>query len=175
MNYAEFLEETKLEHHVIAATRVTVSEDDLSHIPGCIFNGIAKVFQGEPLILGPNSSKCPGFKVNGGFIDGLPKTPGGFGKFLSYGAGEGFPPGERLKCNPEISEKFILGLPQNVMEGANAIRLEPYNDSLNPDLVICFVTPDQLSALVTLHGYEKTGYDTTITGCLAGCASLVAR
>ena len=172
MSYQEFLNETRLDHHVIAVTRITASEADQSKIPGCIFKNISKVFEGETLILGPASSKCPGFKTNAGFIDGMPMTPGGFGNFLSNGAGEGFPPGERMKCNPAVSEAFILGLPQNVMDGANAFRLEPYDESLDPDLVICFATPDQLSALTVLHAYERTAYDTAITGCMAGCASI---
>lgn len=172
MSYHEFLTELKLEQHIIAATRVNVPEDQLSSIPGCMFKCLEKVFEGESFILGATSSKCPGFKVNAGFVDGLPQTPGGFGNFLSYGAGKGFPAGERLKCNPAISEEFILGLPSGVMENYNAIQLEPYQESLDPDLVICFASPDQLSALTILHGFERSSYDTAVTGCMAGCASL---
>lgn len=172
MSYHEFLTELKLEQHVIAATRINVPEDQFSSIPGCMFKCFDKVFEGETFILGATSSKCPGFKVNAGFVDGLLQTPGGFGNFLSQGAGKGFPTGERLKCNPALPEEFILGLPSSVMENRNAIRLEPYQESLNPDLVICFANPDQLSALIILHNFERSAYDTTITGCMAGCASL---
>jgi hypothetical protein len=57
------------------------------------------------------------------------------GYFLSAGRGEGFPPGERLNCSPEIAEAMILNQPKNLLEGFDGIELKPYEAGDNPDFM----------------------------------------
>lgn len=173
MSYSELLNELRLEGKVIAATRVmgdTFQETKVLH--HCIFEAFDRVLTGETFLLKRGSCGCKGFDSNAGFLDETPPIPGGYGLFLSYGAGEGFRPGERLKCNPDVAQAYSQRLPKDVMNGFDAIRLEPFREGMNPDLVISFVTPDQLGALAFLYDFRNSDYDNIIAPTVAGCASL---
>lgn len=173
MGYAELIKEIKLEGKIIAATRINhESDEEIKVSSHCVFKAFDQVLNGQTLILKRGATGCNGFNCNAGFNDEMPDIPGGYGLFLSYGAGNGFRPGERLKCNPEIAENFFSKLPKNVMDNYNAIQVEPYNEDLNPDIVISFVTPDQLAALSYLHEFRYTEYDNIIAATAAGCASV---
>ena len=54
--------------------------------------------KGETLFFHAENLSCKGAATGFGFVDGIPDIPGGFGHFLSHGRGDGFPPGERVKC-----------------------------------------------------------------------------
>ncbi|MDF2838996.1 MAG: hypothetical protein K0S60_699, partial [Evtepia sp.] len=168
MSYSELLRELDLEGKVIAATRVNCEhgqETITSH--HCIYEMLGQTLNGETLILKRGSCACKGFDTNAGFLDELPEIPGGYGLFLSYGAGKGYRPGERLKCNPEVAERFFEKLPKQVMDGFDAIQLEPFKEGMHPDLVISFVTPDQLGALSFLFDFRTADYDNIIAPTVA--------
>ena len=139
---------------------------------GCALGLLNRAFAGETLWFSGENVTCPGAAVNFGFADGLPNVPGGFGHFVSRGRGEGFPPGERVKCSPEVGEKMLLGQPQDVMDGYDAIRVKPYAPEDDADTVTALVTPDQLSALIHIFCFRKTGYDDVIAPMVSGCASI---
>jgi len=139
---------------------------------GCTLQLLKRAFAGETLYFGKENVTCHGATANFGLEDGLPKIPGGFGHFLSHGRGEGFPPGERVKCSPEIGEKMFLNQPQKVMEGFDAICVKPYEQGDNADTVTALVTPDQLSALIHIFCFRKTSYDNVIAPMVSGCASV---
>lgn len=173
MSYSELIRELKLEDKIIAATRVSCEsgqETTVSH--HCIFKAFERVLTGETLILKQGSCGCKGFDTNAGFLDEMPQIPGGYELFLSYGAGEGFRAGERLKCNPAVAASYFEKLPKQVMDGFDAIQLAPYQEGMNPDLVISFVTLDQLAAMAFLYDFRNADYDNIIAPTLAGCASL---
>ncbi len=173
MSYSELRDELCLAGKVLAVSRISCPEEEQTKLSlHCVLQALERVMDGETLILGAHSSGCSGFCANGGFSDELPGTPGGFGHFLSYGAGEGFRPGQRLRCSPEAGEAYFLGLPKQVMAGANAICVEPYREGSEPDLVLIFATPDQLSALAFLHDFSGPRHDDTLLVTSSGCASL---
>ena len=55
----------------------------------------------------------------------------------------------------------------------DALRFEPYREGMHPDVVVAFCNPDQLSAMIVLHGYDKPEYDRVIASTVSGCASMV--
>lgn len=94
--------------------------------------------------------------------------------FLSHGSDQMWTPkGEKFKCCPEIAEAMFDTLPKDVMAGHDAIRFEPYKEGIEADVVTVFCTPDQLSALIILHGYNRGYYDNVVATTASGCASML--
>lgn len=173
MDKLDFLKELNLTNKVVATTRITVSDDQEQLPKGCTLALLKKAMDGERIVSTLDNGGCYGGKTGFGLTDGIPNTPGGFGYFLSYGKGEGYPAGERVKKDPELAEQFLLDQPQDVLGGHNAISFEAYENAENPELVSFLVTPDQLSVLVHLYNYEKTDYDNIIAPMTSGCSSIV--
>lgn len=173
MDRLELLQELNLAGKGVGISRLSTNEDQEKLRNGCTLALLKKVMAGETVIVTAANDGCYGAKTGFGLVDDLPKTPGGFGHFLSYGKGEGYPAGERVKKDPELAEQFILNQPKNIMRGNNAIKLEPYDQATSPELVSFMVTPDQLSALIHLYNYEKIDYDNVIVPMTSGCASIV--
>ncbi len=173
MGFSTLVRELNLSAKIIAVTRVTCGDGQETRVPQhCVFQALGRVLEGETLVLTRGSCGCRGFDSNAGFVDERPSIPGGYGLFLSYGAGEGFRPGERLKCGPQVAERYADALPKQVMGDFNAIQVAPYQEGMKPDVVVSFVTPDQLSAMVFLHDFRRSDYDNTIVAATSGCASL---
>ena len=177
MTFAKFIEAFKLENQVLGITKASGKEASRGKevfSARCTMTALKYALKGNELVLNAKNSPCGGGLIGMGFVDGLPQTPGGFGKFISYGAGEGFPEGERLKSCPETGERMILSQPQNVLSGFDSIIIKPYAENDNPDTVCIFCNTDQLAALNFLFNYSKSGkdYDTVIMPPLSGCASI---
>lgn len=173
MSYGEFIKELKLENKVIAVTRIHKGDNEVTHLAGCIYKAFDRVMNGETMILDATACSCNGFSHNSGLKDDRPAIPGGFGLFLSKGSTQRWtPPGERFKCDPETAEEMFASLPKNVMDGYDAIKIEPYKEGLQPDIVTIFATSDQLSAILVLHGYNRGEYENAIATTVSGCASM---
>lgn len=174
MSYREFVNELKLDNKVIAVKRVNSKDEKTDDIFGCVYKALRKIMHGERLVLKKGSCSCGGFDHNSGLDDSMPSIPGGFGVFLSHGSDQMWtPPGERFKSCPKIAEEMFDMLPKNVMDDFDAIRFEPYREGIDADIVVIFVNPDQLSAVLVLHGYSRPEYDTAIAGTVSGCASML--
>lgn len=172
MTYKELEEILDLKYPILSITRLSekISSEKLNSI--CALTGFKEASQGKDVYLSIDNSPCYGVITGGGFVDGIPNTPGGYGYFLSYGRGEGYPKGEKVKKTPDIAEKMILGHPQNVMDGYQSIRVKKFEtDDIN-DTIAFIVNPDQLSGLVHLFNYNRSGYDTIISPMCSGCASI---
>lgn len=139
---------------------------------GCTLRVLNRVFAGETLVLSPENCRCRGSLAGMGFQDGLPEIPGGFGNFVSCGRGEGFPPGERIKCDPHTGEQMLLIQPQSVLETGAQLQLSPFAAGEAYDTVITLVNADQLSVLVHLFCFRRHTYDDVIAPMVSGCASL---
>ncbi len=170
MDFNQFSEKLHLQNKIFAIRRVNNAPSD--KLSGCTLKCFADVAQGQKVVISADNAGCRGAAQGFGFKDGIPNTPGGFGLFLSCGAGEGFPPGEHVKCNPELAESMILGLPQKVMEGFSAVEISLYQEGCSPDLVSCLVNPDQLATLVHIFNFRQTDYDNVIMPMASGCSSL---
>lgn len=174
MSYSELVKELALDNKIIAVTRVHAEDQQETHIAGCIYKAMNKVMAGETLLLKKGTCSCNGFNHNSGLLDTVPNIPGGFGLFLSQGSDQRWtPPGEKFKCDPQTAEAMFDNLPKDVMDGFDAIKFEPYSEELKPDVVVAFATPDQLSGLIVLHGYDRAEYDHVIATTVSGCASML--
>ena len=171
-NSGELADALNMAHGFISIKRTSTDNPDVFTEKGCVLALLGRAFAGETLCFSGENLTCHGAAVNFGFRDGLPDIPGGFGYFLSHGRGEGFPPGERVKHSPEIGEGMLLGQPQDVMAGYNAICVKPHEPGDNADTVTALATPDQLSALIHMFCFRKTGYDDVIAPVVSGCASV---
>ena len=174
MSYSEFIKEMKMEGRLLAVTRVNSADEQLTDTFGCIYRTIPRVLAGETFTFALESCSCSGFDHNTGLRDDMPNTPGGFGIFLSHGSDQQWtPPGEKFKCDPETAEAMFECLPKDVMGGFDALKFEPYREGMHPDIVVAYCNPDQLSAMIVLHGYDKAEYDRVIATTSSGCASMV--
>ena len=107
-----------------------------------------------------------------GFYDGLPQIRGGFGNFISHGAGEGFPEGEKVKMTPETGEAMMRLQPADVLNGFKYIVVKPYEKADNASVVTFIANPDQLAGLIQLFYYRTGEYDNVIAPLSSGCASI---
>lgn len=173
MKLLDLAKELKLEDKILSITATNNSEVTSSIKSGCTLKALnLAINNGETIFISEATISCSGAKTGFGLYDGLPKIPGGFGNFIAQGAGKGFPPGERIKATPQIGEKMLLGQPQDVLSNYDFLRIKPYCEDDQADLVTSLVNADQLSALVHLFNYRKTGYDTIIAPMTSGCASI---
>lgn len=161
-----------LENKVISVKRMKDAEAKDTLKPGCALNGLHGAFEGETIILSVESSTCRGGHLGLGFCDGLPNMPGGFGNFMAQGKGEGFPKGEKVKINSEVADDMLLSQPQDVLDGAEYIKIKPYEDGDDSDIVTALVNPDQLAILVNIFYFRKSSYDDIICPMSAGCTSV---
>ncbi|MBQ6401723.1 MAG: DUF169 domain-containing protein [Firmicutes bacterium] len=174
MSYGELIREIKLEGRLLAITRVHRDEEQLTDTFGCIYKVLKRVLAGETFVFAKDTCSCSGFDHNTGLRDDMPNTPGGFGIFLSQGSDQQWtPPGEKFKCDPQTAEDMFRCLPKEVMGDYDALKFEPYREGMKADVVVAFCNPDQLSALIVLHGYDKPEYDRVIATTVSGCASMV--
>lgn len=172
MKYEELIKLLKLENKVISVTRINDTKAVDVKKGGCSLRVLKKVFDGENLIFNSDNMSCGGAKAGYGFSDEIPNIPGGFGNFISTGAGEGFPPGEKIKCSIPVAEQMLTKQPKDVMDGNTSILAKPYESNDTPDLVMILANPDQLSALIHLFNFRKADYDNVIMPMVSGCASL---
>lgn len=179
MSYSELIREVKLQGRLIAVTRVHKEAEELTDTFGCFYKILPKVMAGETFTFALGTCSCSGFDHNSGLRDDRPNTPGGFGIFLSRGSDQQWtPPGEKFKCDPATAEAMFDGLPKEVMKGEggevfDALKFEPYREGMHPDIVVAYCNPDQLSAMIVLHGYDKPEYDHVIATTVSGCASMI--
>ena len=165
--------ELNLKYKTIGVRLANACDDDCKQdFKHCVLEALNLVTHGEKIVIHIDNLKCNGAKTGCGFVDGVPNIVGGFGNFISNGAGEGFPSGERLKASPRIAEAMITSQHQNVLDGNEYLILKPYEEDDEADIVIFFVNADQLSALTFLFNYEKGGFDTIIAPAVSGCASV---
>ncbi|MEG0295161.1 MAG: DUF169 domain-containing protein [Clostridium sp.] len=172
MDFSTFIDLLKLNNKVISVSRINDMNCSDEIKAGCTLSILNESFNGKTIVFTSEMKSCSGAIRGFGFKDGFPNVPGGFGMFLTTGAGKGCPPGERIKCSTDIAEEMLLSQPTDVMNGHTAILTKPYEDSDSADLVISLVNPDQLSALIHLFNYRKTDYDNVIMPMVSGCASV---
>jgi len=171
MDYQSFAKELNIVGKVLSVTRKRNGEAYSPIKEGCALRSLNYAFDGETIVLSVDNVHCFGGKLGFGFTSEM-NIPGGYGHFVSYGAGEGFPPGMRLKRNPEIAEQGRANNPKNVMDGYSLIEIKPFQEIDEPDLVTTLVNPDQLSALNMLFHFGRVGNDITFFPAGSGCSSI---
>lgn len=173
MKANDFFKELNLENKALSITLAksgTTPENPRER--GCSMKLLNRAVNGEAICFNQQSLSCPGAARGMGFFDGCPQIKGGFGYFISYGAGEGFPEGERMKNTPETAMEMLQNQPVDVLGGYDFIIVKPYEEQDNASLVSFLAEPDQLSGLIQLFSYRTGAYDNIIAPMCSGCASV---
>ena len=175
MSFSELVSELNMTNRIFAVTRV--NSDSYDRCEGhCVMRLLPALLRGEELIYAPESNDCVGYKSNSGFTDAPPAMPGGAEYFLSYGRGEGFPEGERLKKSPAIAKEYFDAYPRETVLPGNAYRVRPYTENCEAEVVWMFATPDQLSALFMLYTFRSAdSSEDFLVSFASGCGSLFAQ
>lgn len=172
MEFVQFAAELGIAGRVLAIRRVDEGQPINPCTENCAFLALNNALQGETVLLSEEMVRCFGGKGGFGFSDAAMDVPGGYGHFVSAGAGEGAPLGMRLKQSPELADLGALASPQGVMGGKSMIEIKPYSEPDASDLVTILATPDQLSALNLLFQYRKVESDAVFFPAGSGCSSV---
>jgi uncharacterized protein (DUF169 family) len=167
----------KLRYQPVAILFTDLKPDDCLEFAegqwGCVAAMLTAAAKGRQAVFSRKSYGCLGGGVGLGFGDLYPGFPGGFNDFLSTGRGEGHPSGEGYKKTPELAQTFVDGLPITDISAEYVIfkPLSAVEADETPRIVVFYVNPDQLSALVVLANYGRPGGDNVIIPFAAGCQS----
>jgi len=172
MEFVKFAAELGITGKVLSIKRTNGVQAYCPGTENCALLSLNNALKGETIRLSADAVRCFGGKSGFGFVDGPMNVPGGYGHFISYGAGEGAPPGMRLKQSPELAGQWALASPQDVMNGNSIIEIKPFEESDKPDLVTILSAPDQLSALNILFNFRKAEDDATYFPMGSGCSSV---
>lgn len=134
----------------------------------CVFAQLHKARNGRTLCLDADSIGCRGGSYYLGFTDRM--FPG-FDEFISRNA-QGA--GERYRRTPEQVRACIEALSPLPVGGRYLIvkRWDMLDQTDRPEGVFFFATPDVLSGLFTLAGYDDSAADAVIAPFGAGCTSI---
>lgn len=172
MTSTELIATLKLDGKALSIKRLQEPAAHPAVWKGCTLNVLNHALDGETIFLSQEGLGCKGAARGFGFSDEAVSIPGGAGYFLSYGKGEGFPPGERVKCSPELGERLLDIQPRGVMDGFQSIRVKPYEDGDGADTVTFLANADQLSLLIHIFSFRKTILDEVYVPMVSGCASV---
>jgi hypothetical protein len=137
----------------------------------CFMDSLKEVFEGVSLRFSAESFQCEGGKHYSGFSEHLRAD---IADFLS--CGKPGMKGERYKKTPEIAAKALAQVPWRPAPTKFIVfkRWDKLGEADNPEIVIFFATPDVLSGLFTLAGYDEsdaTGATSAPFG--SGCSQLI--
>lgn len=139
---------------------------------GCVVSFLVQAAtRGQISVVDRDNHGCPGAKTGMCFGNPYPSFPGGIDAFLSNGAGEGFPPGERYFRDPETANRFSSQLPYRDLPTAY-VAIEPLSavpEGTHPDIVVFFVNAARLAALHCLTHFGRGAGDQVILPFGAGC------
>jgi uncharacterized protein (DUF169 family) len=136
----------------------------------CFIGELAKVRNGRSIAFGNAAIGCGGGKRYLGFSN---ESRPGFEYFLSCGNEE--TEGERYLQSPELVKAFIENTPWIPAASEYLVfkRWDQLTETDQPEVVIFFASPDVLSGLFTLAGFDRDYHHGAITPFGAGCASIV--
>lgn len=148
---------------------VEVVEKPSEHV--CVIGVLNRVRRGRSLCFGADSLGCFGGKRYLGYLREMMPN---FEYFLSCGI-PGEMEGERYKKSPEIVREIMKNMPDFKAPKEFIIfkRWDSFDEVDNPDVVIFYATPDVLSGLFTLAGFDQTESASVYAPFSAGCGSIV--
>lgn len=139
---------------------------------GCVMSMMTAAAKGRTACFDRATCGCTGGRVGLGFGEAYSQFPGGIENFLSTGIEDR--EGEAYKKTPEVAKAFFDQLPITDIP-FNYVIFKPLSQVTaqdNPQLVVFYATPDQLSALVVLANYDRTTSAVSIpfgAGCQTTC------
>ena len=149
----------------------------------CVVPFLLSAARGKVVGIDEEGCTCPGGTVGCCFGDGFTRKNPNIHKMLSQGLGDTAPPqapihlkeGERFFCDEETALKWRNSVPFSDA-GYPRVVFAPqsrWSEIGDPDLVLVFANPDQLSALVTMLGFYNGRAINTILPFGAACHSIV--
>jgi uncharacterized protein (DUF169 family) len=137
----------------------------------CMIGTLKRVRKGESISFNTNSLGCSGARRYLGYKRELAPD---FRFFLSCGIPGGME-GERYKKTPEIVDEILKNSPDFKAPADYIIfkRWDKLDESDDPDVVIFYASPDVLSGLFTLAGFDETEKSSVYSPFAAGCGSIV--
>ena len=141
-------------------------------VPDCFIGALIKVREGQSLAFDVDAVGCPGGKRYLGFATEIMPD---FEYFLSCGI-PGKLEGERYKKTPEIVKEFMEKHSPAIEAPAKYIvfkRWDKLEKTDNPEVAVCFASPDVLSGLVNLASFDETEQNTVIAPFGSGCSYVV--
>ncbi len=136
----------------------------------CFIGDLAKVRNGRAIAFDSAAIGCGGGRRYLGFNKEI--MPG-FEYFLSCGNEE--ITGERYLRTPELVKKFLENAPYRPASASRIVfkRWDKLVEGDLPEVVIFFASPDVLSGLFTLSGYDRGDLHGNIAPFGSGCASII--
>jgi uncharacterized protein (DUF169 family) len=136
----------------------------------CFIGELAKVRKGRSLAYNHEAVSCGGGKKYLGFTN---KLRPGFEYFLSCGNED--IEGERYLQSPGLVEKFLANAPWAPAKGKMIVfkRWDMLLEADEPEVAVFFATPDVLSGLFTLAGFDREEMNGTIAPFGSGCSSII--
>lgn len=149
----------------------------------CVIPFVLTAAKGKITSMNEASCTCAGGAVGACFGDGFTRLNPNIHMMLSQGLGdkapEGAPPmvreGERFFCNEAIAMKWRKNIPFSDKAYPQIVfaPLSRWKEVGTPDLVYIFANADQISALVTMQGFNNGNAVNTIAPFGAACHSIV--
>jgi uncharacterized protein (DUF169 family) len=138
----------------------------------CMIAQLGIVLKGKPLAFTRETIGCFGGVRYSGFPSAEMPT---FNYFLSCGI-EGELEGERYKKTPELVEQYVKDMPVVPAEGKYLVfkRWDKLEEGDDPQVVIFFAPPDELSGLFTLANFRTLEQQAVITPFCSGCGSIIS-
>jgi hypothetical protein len=137
----------------------------------CLMGQLAAVSKGQDRCFHRDNLGCGGGRAYLGFGPNLRPD---FNEFLSCGI-PGEMEGERYKKSPEIVDELMKRSPRfdAPAQWLVAKRFDRLSETDAPQVVVFLSTPDVLSGLFTLAGFEEVETHATMAPFSAGCGSIV--
>ncbi len=138
----------------------------------CFIAELGAVRKGEPRQFSEDRIGCAGGKRGLGFSKEVAPD---FRYRMSSGI-EGQIEGGKYKKTPELIDEFINNAPAHMAPAPYVVfkRWDLFETNEDPAVAIFFATPDVLSGLFTLAGFDEPDLDAVTAPFGAGCASIVA-
>lgn len=171
-------QELCLRYQPIAISFTDVCPQDAVTLPvgkwACVASMVTAAMKGKTVALARENVTCWGAGVGLCMGDWYDKFPGGIEYFLSTGRTEGCREGERYKKSPELARAFVDSLPMtDIKEKYVTMRpLHEMGEDERIDIVVFYVTADQLSALTVLANYDRGAEEGVTMPFSAGCQSV---
>ena len=169
--------ELNLHHEPVAVILGNEKPDGaLQGKPGqwsCVIPLFLAAAKGKTAVFERSTTGCPGGKAGLGFGQ-FPNYPDGIEFFLSTGK-EGLFAGEGYLKDPELGNNFVQCLPITDIPYQYVIFRPLAQVDISeeiPEIIVFYVNPDQLSALVVLANYDRPGMENVLMPFGSGCQSI---